>query len=79
MLVEAAVYMDPFKDCLRIYSKHFTYRMEQRHVPRTLVEKILSDGDVVMTGTTCKVTLGRHRVVLVRYTCRLILKTVTVD
>lgn len=69
--------MDPFKDCHRIYSKHFTARMGQRHVSTALVERIMAGGEVARTGSTYKVTLGRHQIVLVRYTCRLILKTVT--
>ena len=70
--------MDPFKDCRRIYSKHFTARMGQRHVSAALVEKIMADGEVARSGSAYKVTLGRHQIVLVRYTCNLILKTVTV-
>ena len=37
----------------------------------------MADGEAARTGTVCKVTLGRHQIVLVRYTCRLILITVT--
>ena len=69
--------MDPFKDCRRLYSKHFTARMKQRHIPVALVEKIMSDGEITRSGASYRVTLGRHQIVLVRYTCRLILKTVT--
>ena len=33
----------------------------------------MANGEAARTGTACKVTLGRHQTVLVRYTCRLIL------
>lgn len=57
--------------------KHFTARMGQRHVSTALVEKIMADGEAARTGTVFRVTPGRHQIVLVRYTCRLILITVT--
>ena len=69
--------MDPFKDCQRLYTEHFESRLEQRYIPSYIVEDILRKGTVSRSGNnTYAVSYRGHRIILVKYTCRLVFKTI---
>ena len=69
--------MDPFKDCQRLYTKHFEGRLEQRYIPSRIVEEILRKGTVSrIGGSTYTVSYHNHRIILVKHTCRLAFKTI---
>lgn len=68
--------MNPFTDCKPIYSKHCTKRMIERDVTTSDVVNTLRAGKVSQKSGTYRVTLKTIQVRLVKYTCRIILKTV---
>ena len=69
-------HMDPFKDCKRHYTAHFRSRMGQRHVPSEFVEDILRRGARALNGNEYKITHLGHHIILVKYTCKIILVTI---
>lgn len=71
--------MDPFKDCKRLYTKHFEDRLVQRYIPSAVVEGMLRNGSISKRQNTYTVTHHGHRMILVKYTCRLVFKTIFKD
>lgn len=69
--------MDPFKDCRRIYKRHFRERIGQKHFPTTEVNMVLRDGTSSHQGNGIyKIKHRGWTIVLKAFTCRIILKTV---
>ena len=68
--------MDPFRDCRRLYTEHFEDRLAQRYVPPGIVEDMLRNGSVSRMRNTYAVNHRGHRIILVKYNCRLLFKTI---
>ena len=60
----------------RHYTGHFRIRMGQRHVPSEFAEGILRRGARARSENEYKITHLGHHVILVKYTCNLILVTI---
>ena len=69
--------MDRFKDCKRIYKRHFRERIGQRHFPINQVNDILRNGTSAHKGNGIyTVKHGIWTIVLKSYKCRIVLRTI---
>lgn len=70
-------FVDPFKNCRRLFSSHFWDRSKQRSISEDYVFTIIDNGTKSHTGNSkYEITYRQWTIIAKLYKCRLMMKTV---